>query len=61
MDVVSGLDRVASIFLSLVFEKTLQMIRSMYVCRDVFLCYLLKGWLVSLVSFRISASWFSSS
>ena len=43
MDVVSGLELHASIFLSLVFEKTLQMakelvkmIRSSYVCRDVF-------------------------
>ena len=56
---------VASIFLSLVFEKSLQMaikkelvkmIRGMYICGDVFLSYLLKGSLVSLVSFRISAS-----
>ena len=54
---------VASIFLSLVFEKSLQMakelvkmIRCMYICGDVFLSYLLKGSLVSLVSFRISAS-----
>ena len=49
--------------LSLVFEKSLQlakelvkMIRGTYICGDVFLSYLLKGSLVSLVSFRISAS-----
>ena len=59
---------VASIFLSLVFEKSLQMakelvkmIRGTYICGDVFLSYLLKESLVSLVSFRISASRFSSS
>ena len=55
MDVVSGLELHASIFLSLVFKKTLQMtkelvkmIRGSYVCRDVFfLSHLLKGSLAS--------------